>query len=268
MKILSRLNESVVLISFFLISGCLSPMSEVSNLELEKEKYNIPPPSRLNVLPTIDLYSTYYQKVHGTPSAKGVPIRDKDDRPISDTITKASFCLGAIEGSIQSKVNGEEKVFAVIDGLRPANDPLNIDCLNVLKGYKKEDVNSIKAGGRTRYKITNEEFGYGVRGYRLVPYRVIAIDVNNDKRLAYGSVIFIESAAKQKVRNLEGEYVSHDGYFIAADRGGSVKNNHIDVFCGDEPLCLPKTTNQVPFKAYIITDPVIVSRLKDLIEIK
>lgn len=268
MKAAIRLNEIAALFSVTIISGCLAPTSDNISLDLEKEKYTIPPPANLSSLATINLYATYYQKKHGNPDPGGVPLRDKNDNPISDPITKASFCLGAIEGSIQTPVNGVDKVFAVIDGLRPEKDPNNVDCLKAIKGYKKEDEASIAKGGRTRYRISNEEYGNGVRDYRLVPYRVIAIDNNYDKRLIYGSVIYIPNAAVQSVRSRTGEYIRHDGYFIAADRGGSIKGNHIDIFCGDEPLCLPKTTNETPFKAYIVTDPLVISQLHSLITAK
>ena len=32
-----------------------------------------------------------------------------------------------------------------------------------------------------------------------------------------------------------GESASHDGFFFAADRGGAIRGNHIDVFVGAGP---------------------------------
>jgi hypothetical protein len=60
----------------------------------------------------------------------------------------------------------------------------------------------------------------------------------------------------------------HDGYFFASDRGGAIKDNHIDVFAGLWPANpLPSfiwSTESRTFDAYVIIDEIVKPRLHRL----
>jgi 3D domain len=67
---------------------------------------------------------------------------------------------------------------------------------------------------------------------------------------------------------LQGDVVKHDGFFFAADTGGAIKSNHIDVFCGVVASnCLPTLVASDPaktFEALVVNDAAVVEALRAL----
>ena len=127
--------------------------------------------------------------------------------------------------------------------------------------FKNSTLN-VESWGGVRWKVSSG-FGEGVKGYKLIPYRTIAVDNNH---IAYGSVLFIPDAVGVEVSNNDGTTFFHDGYFFAGDTGGAIKVNHIDVFTGvddSHPFSFVRSSPKYRFKAYIITDAVIVEELTD-----
>ncbi len=62
-----------------------------------------------------------------------------------------------------------------------------------------------------------------------------------------------------------GESTLHDGYFFAADVGGAIKDNHIDVFIGvanKNPFPFVKSNESETFDAFIVNDGSITKELK------
>ena len=85
-----------------------------------------------------------------------------------------------------------------------------------------------KVGGSWRYMVArNAPFGLGVDGYKLIPFRTLAVDPNVIKP---GTVLYIP--ALDGLRLPSGEI--HDGYFFAHDEGQGITGNRIDVFVGYE----------------------------------
>lgn len=61
--------------------------------------------------------------------------------------------------------------------------------------------------------------------------------------------------------------VKHDGYFFAADTGGAIKENHIDVF-GGVSMTNPfpgfvKSNDKALFDAYLVNDEKIKEKLQN-----
>jgi 3D (Asp-Asp-Asp) domain-containing protein len=80
-----------------------------------------------------------------------------------------------------------------------------------------------------------------------------------------GTVIYIPSARGVKVILPSGETYTHDGYFFAADVGGAIKDNHIDVFIGTadtNPFPFIQSVSTATFDAFIITSDSIIDKLK------
>lgn len=85
-----------------------------------------------------------------------------------------------------------------------------------------------KIDERWRYAVeANAPFGLGVRGYKLVPYRSLAVD---PELISPGTVLFLP--ALEGIQLPSGEI--HDGFMFAHDVGQSIKGNRIDVFVGYE----------------------------------
>ncbi|WP_448562387.1 3D domain-containing protein [Trichothermofontia sp.] len=98
----------------------------------------------------------------------------------------------------------------------------------------------------------------------MVPYRTIAVD---RQVIPIGAVVFIPAARGQAITLPSGYQAVHDGFFFAADTGGAVRGNHIDVFVGNaeqNPFPFIKSTPSATFRAYIIQDERIAQILTAL----
>ena len=85
-----------------------------------------------------------------------------------------------------------------------------------------------KVEGNWRYVVAiGAPFGLGVEGYKLVPYRTLAVD---PQVIGIGSVLYLP--AFEGVRLPSGEI--HDGFAFAHDIGQSIKGRRVDVFVGFE----------------------------------
>jgi 3D domain len=71
-------------------------------------------------------------------------------------------------------------------------------------------------------------------------------------------VLFIPDARGVELTLHSGQKARHDGYFFASDRGGAVKENHVDVFAGSERQNpFPSFVGSSPektFSAHVVTD--------------
>lgn len=82
-----------------------------------------------------------------------------------------------------------------------------------------------KKGGIVRFKEVSAPFGLGCRNNPLVPFRSIAVDRTV---IPYGTVLYIPQAVGAKLP----DGTIHDGYFLAADVGGGIKGQRLDLFTG------------------------------------
>ncbi len=126
--------------------------------------------------------------------------------------------------------------------------------------YSKSKLN-VESWGKVLWKISSG-FGDGVKDYKLIPYRTIAVD---PKIIPYGTVIFIPQAKGKMIELPNGTKVMHDGYFFAGDTGSAIKGNHIDIFTGitSENL-FPEVIRSNPseiFDAYIVSDITVILSL-------
>jgi 3D (Asp-Asp-Asp) domain-containing protein len=85
-----------------------------------------------------------------------------------------------------------------------------------------------KVEGGWRYlAVEDAPFGLGAQGYKLIPYRTVAVD---PKRIKLGSVLYVPALAG--IRLPSGEV--HDGFVFAHDIGQGITGNRIDIFVGSE----------------------------------
>ena len=108
-------------------------------------------------------------------------------------------------------------------------------------------------------------YGDGLDGYILSPYRTLATD---GSRIPPGTVLYVPEARGAKITLTNGRVIIHDGYFFAGDKGGAIKDNHIDVFIGINKTApfFPwiKSNQDKTFEAFIVSDKKIISDLNDL----
>jgi 3D (Asp-Asp-Asp) domain-containing protein len=99
----------------------------------------------------------------------------------------------------------------------------------------------------------NAEYISRVEPYRLIPYRSVAVDV---EQIPMGSVLYIPEA--EGIVLPDGE--KHDGYFLAHDVGAAIKFQRIDLFVGAQEDVRNTFTsnglsNMSPIRVYLVLEP-------------
>lgn len=219
--------------------------------------FNFPEPTNASRIKTLPLWATHYNvpRVQNTPS--GIPLLDISGNRLGATLSRRDWCDAAVEGTIQ--VLDDSSVPKTYNFARGST--VQVDCSSFFPSLPPA---VIQGTNRSRFKLSKGAYGEGTDGLILVPYRTIAVD---RAVIPIGSVIYIPAAKGQQVTLPSGEKVVHDGYFYAADVGGAIKNNHIDVFIGisqQNPFPLIKSSSNGTFTAFFIKEPQISQALKVL----
>jgi 3D (Asp-Asp-Asp) domain-containing protein len=209
------------------------------------------------------LWATYYHIWHATETPSGLPLLDESNQPISGRISDRDWCMGAIEGTILiNGTDGSVKTYNYVDHKGASQ----VDCASVL-GISPIEKPWITAVGMSRYRVARGPYGDGVMNYYLIPYRTIAVD---KATIPYNSVVYIPKARGVAITLPSGESAVHDGFFFAADTGGAIKGNHIDVFGGvSETNPFPtfvKNSDKHTFEAFLVIDPDVIQMLKSIHE--
>ena len=201
------------------------------------------------------IWATQYY-VHEFASNGTIPFVDKNNQPLGLYGDTCDFCMAALEGTA-SITDSSGNIFVV--NYANTGDSNFVDCRKCLK-YANSKL-SVESWGKTRWAISSG-FGDGVKNYRLVPFRTIAVD---PKTIPYGSVIYVPAAKGVTIKLPNGEKVTHDGYFFAGDTGGAIKQNHIDVFTGvytGNPFkTLVTSSANKTVETYLVEDQVVIDGL-------
>lgn len=197
------------------------------------------------------LWATYYYLPEVQSLTSGYPLRDMQNQQLGLILSHKNWCFAAMEGSV--RVVGSDGVGVTYNYAGTANGN-EVNC----KRYFSWNVS------RTKFKLARGEYGDGVRRYKLVPYRTIAVDRT---RIAYGSIVYIPAARGNKITLPDGSVTVHDGYFFAGDTGGAIKGTHIDVYIGvakKNPFSWVKSRESGTFDAYVVDDPIIKEKLTNI----
>lgn len=198
-----------------------------------------------------DLWATYYYLPEVQSLSSGYPLRDMSGNQLGPVLSHKNWCFAAMEGSVRVVgTNGQ----GVTYNYAGTADGYEVNC----KRYFSWNVS------RSKFKLARGEYGDGVRGFKLIPYRTIAVDRT---RIPYGSIVYIPSARGNEITLPDGTKTVHDGYFFAGDTGGAIKGAHIDVYIGvakKNPFSWVKSRESGTFKAYVVQDPVITEKLRNI----
>lgn len=183
--------------------------------------------NNLKNCPQMELWATQYYIHEAKYSKTGIELKDLNEKPIGVKIELCDWCDAAVEGTIYTTDSIGNPLTLNYGGKSKTEQ---VDCSKCKKysNYKNIGI---------RYALwynAKGKFGDGVNGFKLIPYRTIAVDKT---KIPIGTAIFIPSAVGIEIFLPDGSKSIHDGYFFAADVGGDIKVNHIDVFTG-----LPKST--------------------------
>lgn len=204
----------------------------------------------------LDCWGTYYYIPTVDAQATGVPLLDENERPLGPLLAPETWCAAAIEGTVAVRVGEFVRLFDYAG--RSPN--LQYDCRRCARfqnyaGYEKT--------GRVLWQPT-EGFGLGVRNYRKVPFRTVAVD---PELIPYGSVLYVPAARGHSYVDENGRDRTHDGYFFAADTGSFIKGNHLDFFLGFSqlpPFDFVRSRADHTFEVYLVEDAEIAWSLARL----
>lgn len=220
--------------------------------------FNFPEPTNAVRIKTLTLWATHYNVpiVQNTPG--GIPLLDTSGNRLGPILSRRDWCDAAVEGTIQVLDNsGTSKTY----NFAGRGSTLQVDCSPFFSSLSPA---VIQGTNRARFKLSKGSYGEGTDGLILVPYRTIAVDRTE---IPIGSVIYIPAARGKQITLPSGEKLVHDGYFYAADVGGAIKNNHIDVFIGISqlnPFTFIKSRADGTFDAFLIKEPQVLQALKVL----
>src|SRR5205085_1289844 len=136
------------------------------------------------------------------------PLLDPSGRELGPSLSTRDFCDAAMEGTVQIRSGGRWRTYNYA-GTGPS---AQVDCSD---RYPRHQVI-----GRSRFRASAKLFGEAATGARLIPFRTIAVD---PRFIPHGTVLFIPAARGVEIEGGDGEKRTHDGYFFAADTGGSIK---------------------------------------------
>jgi len=204
-------------------------------------RFDLPLPDLDGRVP-LALWATFYYIPRVTHDPDGFPLRNMEGEEIGPRLARRDWCEGAMQGTLVVTMPDGGAATYNYSGVR---DGVEVDCGPV---YPKHP-----AIGRTRYTLALGPWGDGVDGMRLVPFRSIAVDRSV---IGYDALVYIPAARGTELTLPSGEVAIHDGYFYAADRGGAIKDNHIDVFVGEgrhSPFAFVRSKREPTFTAYILS---------------
>lgn len=198
------------------------------------------------------IWSTFY-RVHVTKvQDEGVALRNLNGESLVDNLSAKDWCYAALEGTVYVENYG-------VYNYAGRGKTKETDCSPWLGKFNDRLLRAMQT---TRFSKVAAPFGTGGKGWWLVPFRSIAVD---RKVVPLGTVVYIPSARGQQVVLPDGRAWQHDGYFLAADTGGAIKTNHIDLFTGffpDNPFPELEVSNRKQFvEAYIVDAPAIQKAL-------
>ena len=203
------------------------------------------------------MLSTYYY-IHQFTSFGKVPFKDVNGKEMGLFADTCNFCTAALEGTACVK-DSSGKVWVLNYAKR--GDTALVDC-RICTCFKNSKLN-VESWGKIQWMFS-EGYGNGVEGYKLVPFRTIAVD---DSFIDIGSVVYIPEAKGRIIQLDDSTVIVHDGYFFAADRSGAIKQNHIDVFIGtldkNPFLDFVFSNPQKTFDAFLVKDSEIIKKLSN-----
>ena len=226
-----KLTKTYLLFLYKLLVCCLITSPVFGQTDSIKE-FKLSPLDT-NLYPKHQAWGTYYY-IHQFESAGNIQLLLGDNSTTDIYADTCDFCLASLEGTAIIKTKDGVKVTLNYDR---TDTTKGIDCRKCLL-LKKSNVDTDRLG-RIRWKYA-DGYGLGVKNYKLIPYRTIAVDSNY---IPFGSVIFIPKIKGLKFMDENNNQKTHDGYFFAGDTGSAIKGNHFDFFLG--------TTKINPFKNVI-----------------
>ena len=242
-------------ISLVCVALVMAISAQAHDLDLQAPAYSISADK-------VSLWSTryYISTAIATDSGKGIPVLRRDGVPLGYELTNSDFCFAALQGTARIAKPGRSTV-------------INADGLGFQTSARCTYRGLLAASNA---KLAKQAFvevpqdapaGLGTTGYRLVPYRTIAVD-----RRYIGTAFFIPALRGTKIltgigKQPDGSSFIHDGYVFGGDVGDAIKGNHTDFFTGFSHLPAPPfvtSSAKHPYVAYVVRDQATILELEKL----
>jgi 3D (Asp-Asp-Asp) domain-containing protein len=240
------------------ITGIFFVVHFLAVAQASQDDFQFAAPENQKELVPKKLWSTQYY-IHEFQSGGTIPIVYANGELSGFYADTCDFCTASLEGT--AFVKDSSGTVTVIN-FAQSGDSSWVNC-RACKRFSSSKLN-VGSWGRTLW-TKSEGFGNGVKNYRLVPFRTIAVDKTE---IPYGTVVYIPAVRGKVILLPNGQEVVHDGYFFAGDTGGAIKKNHIDIFTGiyqgnPFPEVIKSNENKM-FDAFIVSDAKIVELLTGL----
>jgi 3D (Asp-Asp-Asp) domain-containing protein len=243
--------KSLFVFLFISLSSPFALGAVTNKYILPNQAFDLSEPKPEELGEPINLWATNYfipQYENGTGD---IPLRDIEGTELGPKLSLNSWCHSALEGSVRIAFeDGSSKVY----NYHANSEEFLVDCSTEIPF----DLS------KTKFRLSKTSFGEGILNYQLVPFRTIATD---PAMIPAGTLIYIPSAKGNQIK-IGDSTIIHDGYFFAADRGGAIKDNHIDVFSGINRYVayFPWVGHNIEstFKAYIVKTPETISLMSKL----
>lgn len=241
----------MLILAFIALNGCGRPPSVVSmGNGFLAARSEISPPEPGDVISSgpMKLWATHFHVHLANAVPDGIPLTLRDDSHSPQRLSLADWCHAAMEGTVAVVDDSQRLVYNHYDHAADAR----IDCASI---FPRLSSALLARMSRSRFMYSRSQFGHGVQGLNLVPYRSIAVDPDI---IPIGSVVYIPRARGLAIQSPNGSSLTHDGYFFAADVGSAISGNQIDVFGGYGGINpLPSLINSDPtekFDAFLVAD--------------
>ena len=228
-----------------------------STVDAQVDSLNFTAPANLSELNKHSLWATEYY-AHVTRSEGSIPYLTSKGDTLGYFSDICDFCTACLEGTVFIEDPEHDRI---VLNYASRGETALINCREC-STFANSTLN-VESWGSVRWKISSG-FGEGVQGYKLVPYRTVAVDPNV---IAYGSVLFIPDAVGSEISISDSTTFLHDGYFFAGDTGGAIKGNHIDVFTGvddSHPFGFVKSSAKHAYDAYTVENEALIETLENL----
>lgn len=245
-------------ITTFIALGLLTLGRVWASDPLDLDRFTFPEPAKSDLGQTYKLWATYYYLPEIEEDSGNIPLRDMKGQELGPRLTLRHWCDTAMEGSVKINFkNGDIKTF----NYHGTTNDYFVDCKSIFPKHT--------GIGKTKFREANGVYGDGLDDYILSPYRTLATD---GAYIKPGTALYIPKARGAKITLPSGRVITHDGYFFAADKGGAIKGNHVDVYIGvsKKATFFPwiGSSESKTFEAFIVKDPKIIADLLELHTIK
>lgn len=248
------LRNSIAALVLILSLSCFAQnfITTDPNDSLGRDTFSFREPSLNDLSAKLTLWATHYYLPELNEGSGKYPLRDMNSMELGPHVTLREWCDSAMEGSVRIMFkNGDAKTYNYA-GISSASA---VDCSSIFR----IDVS------KTKFREAYGPYGDGIENFILAPYRTLATD---NTKIIPGTVLYVPDARGAKITLSNGRLIIHDGYFFAGDKGGAIKDNHVDVYVGTHKSApfFPwiKSNQTKTFNAYVVEDRKIISELNEL----